>query len=58
MARFERTDFSRSPVRDYFLKYRFPVPPLPGAYTVTVEVRDATGQRTARSRPVEFRVGP
>ncbi len=57
-ARFDRTDFSRTPVRDYFLKYRFPVPPVPGAYTVTVEVRDPAGVRKARSKPVEFRVGP
>lgn len=58
MARFERTDFSRSPVHDYFLKYRFPVPAVPGTYSVTIEVRDAASSRTARSQPLEFRVGP
>jgi hypothetical protein len=58
VARFERTDYSRSPVRDYFLKYRFPMPTTPGTYTVVVEVRDPAGSRTARSQPLEFRVGP
>ena len=58
VSRFERTDTSRSPVRDYFLKYRFPVPNVPGTYTVTVEVRDSASSRTARSQPLEFRVGP
>lgn len=58
VSRFERTDFSRSPVRDYFLKYRFPIPATPGSYTVTVEVRDPVGGRTARTKPIEFRVGP
>jgi len=58
MARFERTDSSRSPVRDYFLKYRFPVPSTPGTYTVTIEVRDVASSRIARSQALEFRVQP
>ncbi len=59
VAKFERTDFSRTPPRDYFLKYRFPVPSAPGVYTVVVTVKDPVGQRSVRSKPAEFRVaGP
>src|SRR5262249_60665202 len=59
IARFERTDFSRTPPRDYFLKYRFPVPSAPGVYTAVVEVKDAAGNRTVRSKPARFDVaGP
>lgn len=58
IARFERSDVSRSRVRDFFLKYRFPVPSTPGTYSVTVEVRDLSTGRSARSQPLEFRVAP
>ena len=59
VARFEHTDYTRSPLRDYSRTYRISVPSQPGVYTVTVEVRDPTGNRTARSQPAEFRVaGP
>lgn len=58
VARFERTDFSRTSPRDYFVVFRFPVPAAPGVYTVTVEVRDPAG-RVVRSKPAEFCVaGP
>jgi hypothetical protein len=50
---------TRSPVRDYFRTYGMAVPTQPGVYTLTAEVRDLATNRTARSRPVEFRVaGP
>lgn len=59
VARFDRTDHSRTPPRDYFLKYRFPVPSAPGVYTVVVEVKDPTGNRAVRSKPARFDVtGP
>lgn len=59
LAKFERTDYSRTPPKDYFLKYRFPVPPTPGVYTVTVEVKDPSGKRGVRSKPTRFDVaGP
>jgi hypothetical protein len=59
VARFEHTDYTRSPLQDYSRTYRISVPSQPGVYTVTVEVRDPTGNRTARSQPAEFRVaGP
>lgn len=58
IARYDHADYTRSMPHDYFRTYRFPVPTQPGVYTVTVEVKDATG-RMARSQPVEFRVaGP
>jgi len=56
VAKFERTDFSRTPPRDYFLKYRFPVPSAPGVYTAVVTVKDPVGNRTVRSKATEFRV--
>ncbi len=59
VARFDHTDYTRSPLRDYSRTYRISVPSQPGVYTVTVEVRDPAGNRTARSQPAEFRVaGP
>lgn len=59
VARFEHTDYTRSPLRDYSRTYRISVPSKPGVYTVTVEVKDPAGNRTARSQPAEFRVaGP
>jgi hypothetical protein len=59
VARFEHADHTRSPLRDYSRTYRISVPSQPGVYTVAVEVRDPAGNRTARSRPAEFRVaGP
>jgi hypothetical protein len=58
-------DRSRSPRHDYFINYRFCVPPRvpPGSYVLWVQVKDLTGQpgkdapdfRTAR-RSLDFRV--
>ena len=56
VARFEHTDHTRSPLRDYSRTYRIKIPPNPGVYTVTVEVKDPVTGRTARSQPAEFRV--
>lgn len=50
-----KQDFSRSPLRDYFVLFRFDTPSKPGAYVVTVEVRDPQSGR-AVSKPVPFRV--
>ena len=60
VARTERAVLSRSPLQDFYMVYRIPVPAQPGVYTVTVEIRSpGGGDRVVRSRPVEFRVaGP
>lgn len=51
-----KRDFTRTPIRDYFLLFRFPVPPKSGDYKAVVEVRDpATGR--AVSRTLTLRVG-
>jgi hypothetical protein len=50
-----KNDFSRSPMRDYFVVFYFETPSKPGAYVVTVEVRDPQSGR-AVSKPVSFRV--
>lgn len=51
-----KRDFTRSPIRDYFLLFRFPVPGKPGEYKVVVEIRDpATGR--AVSKTLTLRVG-
>lgn len=56
---FTQADFTRSPVRDFFLKIEFPVPEKPGRYTLALEVRDPTAQGNRRTRKVvEFQVGP
>ena len=50
-----KTEFTRSPVRDYYVAAVLKTPARPGAYTVTFEVRDPrTGQ--SASRTVGFRV--
>jgi hypothetical protein len=50
-----KKDFRRSPVRDYFMTFGFSVPARPGAYTVTIDVRDpANGRAVTRTMP--FRV--
>ena len=51
--------FTRGPIHDFHLLYPLAVPPAPGVYTVTIEVRDDTGRRAARSEAVRFDVaGP
>jgi hypothetical protein len=50
-----KEDFSRSPLRDYFVCFYFETPAKPGTYTVTVEVRDPQSGR-AVSKPTTFRV--
>jgi hypothetical protein len=51
----DKRDFTRSPIRDYFLLFRFRTPTKPGAYTVTFEVQDpASGRAVSRTMP--FRV--
>jgi hypothetical protein len=50
-----KTEFTRSPVRDYHLKLVLQTPARPGAYTVTFEVRDPRTGRSV-SKPIPFRV--
>jgi hypothetical protein len=54
-----RDDVRRTPPADYYLAYRFPVPPRlpPGAYTLIVQVVDKPTGRVVRGKPVEFRIG-
>jgi hypothetical protein len=59
VVEFEKQQFSRGPVDDFHVLYTFPVPPAPGVYTVTVELRDPAGRRTVRTAPLRFDVaGP
>jgi hypothetical protein len=50
-----KAEFSRSPVRDYYVVARVQAPARFGAYTVTIELRDPKSG-TVVSRPVPFRV--
>lgn len=50
-----KSEFTRSPVRDYYLKSVLQTPTRPGAYTVTFEVRDPRTGRSV-SKPIPFRV--
>ncbi|HET6573759.1 MAG TPA: hypothetical protein VFG68_09175 [Fimbriiglobus sp.] len=56
----DKRDFTRSPVRDYFLLFRFRTPLKPGAYTVHFQVQDPAsgrpGSGRAVSRIMSFRV--
>jgi hypothetical protein len=50
-----KNDFSRSPLRDYFMLFWFAAPSRPGQYSVKFSVRDPVGGREV-SRRVPFRV--
>lgn len=50
-----KREFTRSPVRDYFLPAVLQTPTRPGAYTVTFEIRDPRTGRSV-SKPIPFRV--
>jgi hypothetical protein len=59
VVRFDKRLDSRSPLHDFHILYEFSVPPAPGVYTITVELRDATGRRTVKTPPAQFCVaGP
>lgn len=59
VVKFEKRLGSRSPLHDFHVLYLFSVPAAPGVYTVTVELRDATGRRTVKTPPAQFCVaGP
>lgn len=50
-----KSEFTRSPVRDFFLAAVLQTPSRSGAYTVTFEVRDPRTGRSV-SKPIPFRV--
>jgi hypothetical protein len=50
-----KSEFTRSPVRDYFLPAVLQTPTRPGAYTVTFEIRDPRTSRSV-SKAIPFRV--
>jgi hypothetical protein len=50
-----KSEFTRSPVRDYFLPAVLQTPTRPGPYTVTFEIRDPRTGRSV-SKPIAFRV--
>lgn len=56
----DKRDFTRGPIRDYFLRFCFRTPAKPGTYTVTFEVQDPASDRPgsgrAVSRTMPFRV--
>ena len=51
-----KRDFTRSPIRDYFLLFRFPLPDRAGEYTVTVKVLDPAGGREVSRTLTKVRV--
>ncbi|CAN5532280.1 hypothetical protein BH11PLA2_BH11PLA2_39230 [soil metagenome] len=53
---FPYAEYTRSPVRDYFLKIEFDVPSNPGPYTLVVDVRDPATSRKTR-HAVDLTVG-
>ena len=59
VVKYEKRLVTRSPLGDFHVLYIFAAPPAPGVYTVSVQLSDAAGRRTATSQPAEFRVaGP
>lgn len=59
VVKFPKELKSLSPLHDFHVLYVFSVPPAPGVYTITVELRDPTGRRTVKTQPMRFDVaGP
>ncbi len=59
VVKYEKRLDSRSPLHDFHVLYIFSAPAAPGVYTITVELRDATGRRTVKTQPAQFCVaGP
>lgn len=59
VVKFDKVESSRSPLHDFHILYYFSVPPAPGVYTITVELRDPAGRRTTKTQPIQFCVaGP
>jgi len=56
VVRFEEKRYSHGPIEDFHILYTFQVPPAPGVYTITVELRDPAGRRTTKTAPVRFDV--
>ena len=54
--KFDHAEFSRSPVKDFFLKIEFDVPQQPGVYSLVVDVIDPATKRKARQQ-IELKVG-
>lgn len=51
-----KRDFTRSPIRDYFLLFRFPLPERPGLYEVAIKVHDPEGGREVSRTVTKVRV--
>lgn len=51
-----KRDFTRSPIRDYFLLFRFPVPDRPGLYDIAIKVHDPAGGRAVSRTVTKVRV--
>lgn len=59
IPRYDERLVSHSPLRDFHVRIIFSVPPAPGVYTITAELRDATTGRTVKTQPTQFCVaGP
>lgn len=56
VVKFDKQRESLSPLHDFHTVYEFSVPPAPGVYTITFELRDPTGRRATKTAPLEFRV--
>lgn len=51
-----KRDFTRSPIRDYFLLFRFPLPNRPGLYDIAIKVHDPAGGREVTRTITKVRV--
>jgi hypothetical protein len=59
VVRFEDRKYTRGTLEDLHVLYGFVVPTAPGVYTITVELRDPAGRRSAKTEPIRFDVaGP
>ena len=46
-------------LKRFDILYPFQVPPVPGVYTISINIQDPAGRRSIKTEPIEFRVaGP
>lgn len=59
VIQYDKKLYTRTPIRDFYNYYAFPVPPTPGVYTVSMKIQDLLSQRYVKTEPIYFNVsGP
>jgi hypothetical protein len=52
----EKKLYTRTPIHEFHILYEFRVPASPGVYTITMNIQDPVGRRSAKTEQIEFTV--